>query len=132
MPAVGFGTWKVPRYATADAVLAAIRLGYRHLDCACDYGNEAEVGAGIQAAIAEGLGTRDELWITSKLWNTYHAREHVELACRKTLADLGVDYVDLYLVHFRIALKFVPFETRYPPEWIYAFIEPLIHQEDCC
>lgn len=57
--------------------------------------------------------------MTSKLWNTYHSREHVELACRKTLADLGLDYVDLYLIHFPISQKFVPIETRYPPEWIY-------------
>jgi len=100
-------------------VVSAIRMGYRHLDCACDYGNEAEVGEGIRQAIDLGLITREQLWVTSKLWNTYHAREHVEPACRRTLADLGLDYVDLYLIHFPIALKYVPFETRYPPEWIH-------------
>jgi len=94
-------------------------MGYRHLDCACDYGNEAEVGQGIRRAIDEGLVTREELWVTSKLWNTYHAREHVQPACERTLSDLGLDYVDLYLVHFPIALKYVPFETRYPPEWVH-------------
>ena len=83
------------------------------------YGNEGEVGAGIRRAIADGLVTRDELWITSKLWNTYHASEHVEPACRRTLSDLGLEYVDLYLVHFPIALKYVPFEERYPPEWVH-------------
>lgn len=57
------------------------------------------------------LVTRDELWVTSKLWNTYHATEHVELACRRSLRDLQLEYVDLYLVHFPIALKFVPFEA---------------------
>ena len=119
MPAVGLGLWKVPKAACAAAVTAAIRLGYRHLDCACDYGNEAEVGDGIRAAISEGLVTREELWVTSKLWNTYHASEHIEPACRRTLDDLGLDYVDLYLVHFPISLKFVPFETRYPPEWVH-------------
>lgn len=77
------------------------------------------MGAGIRAAIEQGICTRAELWVTSKLWNTYHAAEHVELACRKTLTDLGLDYVDLYLIHFPIATKFVPIETRYPPEWIY-------------
>lgn len=119
MPAVGLGVWKIPKDVCAEAVVSAIRQGYRHIDSACDYGNEVEVGEGIRRAIAEGIVTRDELWVTSKLWNTYHAKEHVEPACRRTLSDLGLDYVDLYLVHFPIALKYVPFETRYPPEWIY-------------
>jgi D-xylose reductase len=89
------------------------------LDCACDYGNEKEVGDGIQRALAEGICTRADLWITSKLWNTYHSRHHVELACRKTINDLRIEYVDLYLIHFPISQKFVPIEVRYPPEWIY-------------
>ena len=91
----------------------------RHLDCACDYGNEVEVGLGIARAIDEGLVTREDLWITSKLWNTYHAPEHVEPAIRRTLSDLGVEYVDLYLIHFPISLRYVPFEERYPPEWLF-------------
>ena len=62
---------------------------------------------------------RDELWITSKLWNTYHRHEHVQAACEKSLADLGIDYFDLYLIHFPIALKYVDFNDRYPPEWIF-------------
>lgn len=85
------------------------------MDCACDYGNEVEVGHGVKRALDEGLCTRQELWITSKLWNTYHAREHVKAACQKSLSDMGVDYFDLYLIHFPISQKFVPFETRYPP-----------------
>jgi len=119
MPAVGLGLWKIPKEDAAKAVLEAIRRGYRHLDSACDYGNEVEVGHGIKAAIDEGLCTREELWITSKLWNTYHDPKHVKPALEKTLTDLGVDYLDLYLIHFPIALEFVPFETRYPPEWFY-------------
>ena len=66
-------------------------------------------------AIDDGLVTREDLWITSKLWNTYHAKEHVKPALEKTLEDLGLDYLDLYLIHFPIAQQFVPFETRYPP-----------------
>jgi D-xylose reductase len=119
LPAMGLGTWKIPREACADTVHAAIVAGYRHLDCACDYGNEVEVGRGIARAIAEGVVTREELWITSKLWNTYHRPEHVEPALRRSLADLGLDYLDLYLIHFPISLRFVPFEERYPPEWLF-------------
>ncbi len=119
MPALGLGTWKIPKEVSAETVHSAIAAGYRHLDCACDYGNEVEVGQGIARATDEGLVTREDLWITSKLWNTYHAPEHVEPAIRRTLSDLGVDYVDLYLVHFPISLRFVPFEERYPPEWLF-------------
>jgi diketogulonate reductase-like aldo/keto reductase len=119
MPKVGLGTWKGEATAVQTAVEGALNAGYRHLDCACDYGNEQAVGAAIASSLNAGVCTRDELWVTSKLWNTYHAKEHVEAACRKTLADLGLDYLDLYLVHFPISLKFVPFEKRYPPEWIY-------------
>ena len=120
MPLLGLGTWKIPREQTPALVETAIRKGWRHLDCACDYGNEREVGAGIRAALTEDPTiSRDDLWVTSKLWNTYHRQEHVRDACLRTLDDLGLEYLDLYLVHFPISLKFVPFETRYPPEWVH-------------
>src|SRR5262245_30482451 len=119
LPAVGVGFWKVPRDAATPLVFEAIRAGYRHFDCACDYGNEAEIGAGIRAAIEQGLCRREDLWITSKLWNTYHSRQHVRPALERSLHDLGLDYLDLYLIHFPIALRFVPFHMRYPPEWIF-------------
>ncbi len=118
IPDIGFGLWKVDRSDCADILLEAIRMGYRHFDCAADYGNEAEVGDGIQAAISRGLVSREDLWITSKLWNTYHHPDHVKMACRKSLNDLKLEYLDLYLVHFPIALEYVDFETRYPPEWL--------------
>jgi D-xylose reductase len=126
MPAVGLGLWKIDADTVGDAVYQAIKLGYRHLDSAADYGNEKQVGEGIARALADGLCSREELWVTSKLWNTYHRREHVEAACRKSMADLGLDYLDLYLVHFPIALRYVEFADRYPPEWIYdpAAAEP--------
>ncbi|MGB1907827.1 MAG: aldo/keto reductase [Spongiibacter sp.] len=119
MPAVGLGLWKIDPQDVAQAVYQAIEAGYRHLDSAADYGNEKQVGEGIARAIADGLCSRDELWVTSKLWNTYHRREHVEAACRKSLDDLGLDYFDLYLVHFPIALSYVDFNDRYPPEWLF-------------
>ncbi len=119
MPLVGLGLWKIDPDTVAQTVYDAIKAGYRHLDSAADYANEVEVGQGIARAIADGLCSREELWITSKLWNTYHRKEHVEAACRRSLADLGLDYFNLYLVHFPIALQFVDFADRYPPEWLF-------------
>ena len=119
MPRIGFGLWKIPREETAASVVEAVRAGYRHFDSAADYANEAETGEGLSQAIAEGLVTREELWVTSKLWNTFHAAEHVEEAYRKTLSDLRLDYLDLYLIHFPIALEYVPIDVRYPPEWLH-------------
>ena len=77
-----------------------------------------QVGLGIRRAIEDGVCKREELFVTSKLWNTFHAPEHVEAACRRSLDDLGLDYLDLYLIHFPISLAFVPFSERYPPEWM--------------
>ena len=119
LPAVGLGTWKIAGDQAADVLSEAIRIGYRHLDCACDYGNEPEVGHGLTRALAEGVCRRDELWVTSKLWNTYHDPRHVRPACERSLRDLQLDVLDLYLVHFPIALEYVPFERRYPPGWFF-------------
>ena len=120
MPIQGLGCWKIPKDIAADVIYLSIKeAGVRHIDSACDYGNEIEVGLGIKRAIDERIVTREELWITSKLWNTYHEQQYVEPAIKKTLKDLNLDYVDLYLIHFPIAQKYVDFEERYPPEWIY-------------
>ena len=119
MPAVGLGLWKLDLDEVADTVYNAIKTGYRHLDSAADYGNEKQVGEGIARAIADGLCRREDLWITSKLWNTFHRQEHVQAACKKSLTDLGIEYFDLYLIHFPISLKYVDFNDRYPPEWIF-------------
>lgn len=118
-PAMGLGLWKIARPDAPALVEEAIRVGYRHIDSACDYGNEVEAGQGIRAALAKGLCRRDDLWVTSKLWNTYHEPQHVRPAVERSLRDLGLDHLDLYLVHFPIALQYVPFETRYPPAWIH-------------
>ena len=119
MPSVGFGCWKVPKDQTANCVFEAIKAGYRCIDEACDYGNEVQAGEGIKKALEAGVCKREDLFVTSKLWNTYHRKHYVRAACKKSLEDLGLDYIDLYLIHFPIALKFVPFEDRYPPEWVH-------------
>lgn len=119
IPTVGLGMWKIPKPKCPGVVHDALAMGYRHLDCACDYGNEPEVGEGLASAIKEGIVTRDDVWVTSKLWNTYHRPEHVRLAVERTLQDLQIEQLDLYHVHFPICLEFVPFEHRYPPEWFF-------------
>ncbi len=118
-PSIGLGTWKIPEAVLPDLVPEAVAMGYRHFDCACDYGNEPAVGEGLRRALASGLCSRDDLWITSKLWNTYHHPDHVRPACERTLSDLGLDVLDLYLIHFPVTLAFVPFEERYPPGWFF-------------
>lgn len=106
IPQIGFGTWKAGKGEVSKAVKHALSVGYKHLDCAADYANQDEVGEGIAAAISEGHITREDLWVTSKLWNTDHAREHVRPACEQTLKELGLDYLDLYLIHFPIPMKY--------------------------
>lgn len=102
MPALGFGTFgsdHVSASAVADAVRTAAALGYRHFDCASVYGNEKEIGAVLAEVITGGI-PRNELWITSKVWNDNHAPNDVIVSCEQSLADLRLDYLDLYLVHW--------------------------------
>jgi len=117
MPIVGFGLWKVTKSSCADTVYNAIKSGYRLFDGAGDYGNEKEAGEGVRRAIKDGLVKREELFITSKLWNTFHAKEHVEMMAKYQLNLWGIDYFDLFLIHFPISLKYVEPSERYPPEW---------------
>jgi alcohol dehydrogenase (NADP+) len=105
LPILGLGTWKSQPGEVRKAVFWAIKSGYRHLDCASIYQNEKEVGQGIADAIAEGLVKRNELFVTSKLWNSSHRYEDVHPALEKTLTDLRLDYLDLYLVHWPISYK---------------------------
>ena len=110
MPSMGLGTFgsdHVTADQVAEAVTGAAAVGYRHFDCASVYGNEPEVGASLEAIIQGGI-KREELWITSKLWNDKHGENDVIASCRKSLAELRLDYLDLYLVHW-------PFPNFHPP-----------------
>lgn len=105
MPVLGLGTWKSSPGEVYTAVREAIRMGYRHIDCAAIYGNEAEIGAALADCFADQLVRREELWITSKLWNDCHQREDVGPALDRTLRALRLEYLDLYLVHWPVALR---------------------------
>ena len=119
MPALGLGTFgsdSVSGEAIAEAVLDAGRLGYRHFDCAAVYGNEHLIGPSLEKLMAEGIG-REELWVTSKLWNDKHAEKDVIPTFRQSLKNLCLDYLDLYLVHW-------PFPNFHPPGCDVDFHDP--------
>lgn len=96
MPWLGLGVWQAPRGEAYDAVRAALDVGYRHVDTAKIYGNEREVGR----AVRESGVPREEIFVTTKLWNADHGHARAKKACEASLGALGLDYVDLYLIHF--------------------------------
>lgn len=103
--AIGLGTWKSTPGEVYKAIREAIKIGYRHIDCAWIYQNEAEIGEAFQDAFKAGDVRREELFITSKLWNTYHHPDDVESNINETLKNLQLDYLDLYLMHWPVAVK---------------------------
>lgn len=127
IPVIGMGTFGSDNYGAeeiAEAVRVAIKMGYRHLDCAAVYGNEKEIGDVLRDLFQEGVVKREELWITSKVWNDKH--HDVKGACKDSLKKLGLDYLDLYLVHW-------PFPNHHPPmvdvESRDPHARPYIHEE---
>lgn len=110
MPAIGMGTFSSDHVApetVAEAVRYAAGIGYRHFDCASVYGNEVCIGPVFHQLLRNSL-SREELWVTSKLWNDKHGENDVIASCEKSLAELQLDYLDLYLVHW-------PFPNHHPP-----------------
>ena len=99
IPALGFGTSLSDRNQTRNAVKTAVEVGFRHLDAAERYRNEAEVGAALKELFADGTVRREDLFVTTKLWNNNHRPERVKPALQASLNRLGLDAVDLYLVH---------------------------------
>ncbi|XP_067929733.1 aldo-keto reductase family 1 member B1-like [Watersipora subatra] len=114
MPQIGYGTWKAKPEEVKESVKCAIDVGYRHIDCAYTYNNEKQVGEGIRAKIEDGTVTRDDMFITAKLWNTFHRADMVEEGLQASLDDLGLDYVDMYLLHWPMAFK--PGRERRPKD----------------
>eukprot|EP01091_Cochliopodium_minus_P011996 TRINITY_DN3539_c0_g1_i1.p1 TRINITY_DN3539_c0_g1~~TRINITY_DN3539_c0_g1_i1.p1 ORF type:complete len:313 (-),score=111.93 TRINITY_DN3539_c0_g1_i1:26-964(-) len=104
IPALGVGTWKIPGNVVGQVIKDSIKIGYRHIDCAHIYDNEKQIGEALKDVLKEVK--REELFITSKLWNSYHEKERVEEAVRITLQNLGLEYLDLYLVHWPIAFGY--------------------------
>ncbi len=105
IPKIGLGTWLSKPNEVYQAVIDAVKIGYRHIDCAFIYKNEKEIGEALMYLFENKIVERNELFITSKLWNDSHHPSEVENAIRKTLNNLQLDYLDLYLIHWPLAFK---------------------------
>ncbi|KAF2894858.1 hypothetical protein ILUMI_11328 [Ignelater luminosus] len=135
-PMLGLGTWQSAPGEVEQAIKDAIDVGYRHFDCAMLYGNEAEIGTAIREKIAEGAVKREELFVVTKLWNTFHERHLVVPTCKKSLENFGLDYIDQYLIHWPVAQKTVgelnvsfPFSNAYGID--YDYVETWKGMEEC-
>ncbi|MCD7962284.1 MAG: aldo/keto reductase [Rikenellaceae bacterium] len=122
MPIIGIGTWQSDREKLFNAIIEAVKFGYRHIDCAYIYDNEDIVGEALEYLFKNDGLKREDIWITSKLWNAYHKKGCVLPAIERSLKNLRLDYLDLYLVHWPVALKeYVKFPEK--PEDFYTLEE---------
>ncbi|XP_055549594.1 1,5-anhydro-D-fructose reductase-like [Wyeomyia smithii] len=112
IPLIGLGTYLTKGEEGVKSIKEAIDIGYRHIDTAYRYGNEAEIGRAVRDKLAEGFVRREDLFITTKLWNSFHSPEHVEQAFHRSLVNLSLDYVDLYLMHMPMGLQFRGFQQE--------------------
>ncbi|MFN2353319.1 MAG: aldo/keto reductase [Desulfopila sp.] len=135
IPALGLGTWKSGKGEVYGAVRQALDIGYRHIDCAPAYNNEEEVGAALKERFAAKNVRREDVWITSKLWNNAHIPEDVAPALKKSLKDLQLEYLDLYLIHWPVAFRPQVFFPKGPEDYLKPGEVPIIEtwqaMEEC-
>ncbi|XP_065092333.1 1,5-anhydro-D-fructose reductase-like [Ochlerotatus camptorhynchus] len=112
IPLIGLGTYLTRGEEGVKSIKQAIDIGYRHIDTAYRYGNECEVGQAVNEKIREGFVAREDLFITTKLWNSFHAPQHVAEAFKRSMEKLNLDYVDLYLMHMPMGLGFRGFQEQ--------------------
>ncbi|KAK4541358.1 hypothetical protein LTR36_008116 [Oleoguttula mirabilis] len=117
IPLLGYGTWNLKGDNISEAVSWAIQTGYRHIDCAAIYGNEDKVGPGIADGLLKTGLSREDIWVTSKLWNDHHGTNSVESGIDATLRDLGVGYLDLYHMHWPVASGTFGNSIEYRDTW---------------
>jgi L-glyceraldehyde reductase len=127
IPQLGFGTWQAEPGQVEAAVFEALKAGYRHIDLAKVYGNQKEIAQAFKKAFGGEVPNlkREDVFITSKLWNSQHRPEHVADALDDCLAELGLDYLDLYLVHFPVAFD----ETKDPNNQLFPLDESSSHSD---
>ena len=126
IPSIGLGTWKLTEELAETVIPLALEMGYRHLDGARIYENEAGVGRGIHAGLARTGLAREDLWVTSKLWNDAHRPEHVLPALQRTLDDLQLDQLDLYLIHWPVAQQPGIMRPNVPEDYLSLDEVPLV------
>lgn len=105
IPIIGLGTWNTKSFSLQNAIIEAVKVGYRHIDTAYVYENETDIGKALKRVFKAGECTRDEMFVTTKLWNTFHRADLVRTACLQSLERLQLDYIDLFLMHTPCAYK---------------------------